>query len=105
MTADEHERTRQYIARLDQSRATLAEEVEPDAAPVRHLSLEQRGDLVARLCASAWAILRSREDFPGIVAQRELPAPDYLDKWRTLSARLHATTPTSHDAGHPHNPR
>ncbi len=105
MTSDGRELTRKYIARLDRSRATLADEVEPDAAPVRHLSLDQRGDLVVRLCASAWAILRSRGDFPGIVAQRESPAPDYLDKWRTLNARLRATTAPTHDAGNAHNPR
>ena len=40
MTASE--RTRAYVARLDQARATLAAEVEPDVAPVRHLSQQFR---------------------------------------------------------------
>jgi hypothetical protein len=99
MTAGERERTRQYILRLDRARATLAEEVEPDVAPVRNLTLEERGHLVARLCASAWAILRSRGDFPRVLDQRDPPAPDYLEKWRAMNTRLRATTATSGDDG------
>ena len=88
MTREERERTRAYISRLDRARATLADEVEPDAAPVRQLSLDRRGELIVRLCASAWTILRSRQDFPDIVRRSEPPAPDYLDKWRVLNERL-----------------
>jgi len=86
MTASE--RTRAYVARLDQARATLAAEVEPDVAPVRHLSLAQRGEWVARACASAWAILRARPDAAAVLARRECPAPDFDHKWRILAARF-----------------
>jgi hypothetical protein len=99
MTAGEQEHTRQYILRLDRARATLAEEVEPDVAPVRDLSLEERGQLVARLCASAWAILRSRGDFPRQIEHRDPPAPDYPEKWRAMNARFRATTAASGNDG------
>jgi hypothetical protein len=82
------DRTREYVARLDQARATLAAEVEGDVAPVRHLSLEERGEWVARACASAWAILRSRPDAAAVLAWRDRPAPDFEDKWRALTVRF-----------------
>jgi hypothetical protein len=89
------ERTRAYVARLDRARATLAEEIEPDIAPVRGLSLDERGDWVARACASAWAILRSRPDAAALLARREQPAPDLEEKWKSLSARLRACRSSS----------
>lgn len=84
------DRTRAYVARLDRARATLADEVEPDVAPVRPLSLEQRGEWVARACASAWAILRERPDAAVLLARREPPAPDLPATWRALMARFRA---------------
>ena len=87
------ERTREYIARLDRARSTLADEIEPDVAPVRGLSLEERGEWIARLCASAWAVLRSRSDFPAVVQHQEPPAPDFHDKWIALNARYRASRP------------
>jgi hypothetical protein len=92
MTGKERERTKQYALRLDRARVTLADEVEPDAAPVRDLSLDQRGDLVARLCASAWEILRSRDDFPATLDQREPPVVHYPAKWRVMHDRLRRAT-------------
>lgn len=90
------ERTRAYVARLDQARATLSDEVEPDVAPVRRLTLDQRGDWVARACASAWAILRARTDRAAVLARREEPAPDFDDKWRALLIRFRARRRRSH---------
>jgi hypothetical protein len=83
-----NELTRTYVARLDQARATLADEVEPDVAPVRHLSLDERGEWVARACASAWAILCARPDAAAVLSRRERPAPDFETKWRALTARF-----------------
>jgi hypothetical protein len=82
------QRTKEYVARLDRLRRTLAEEVEPDVAAVRRLSLDERGDWVARACASAWMILRSRPDRTEVLSRREPPAADFDDKWRTLRARF-----------------
>lgn len=83
-------RTAAFVARLDRARDTLANEVEPDVAPVRQLSLDERGDWVARACASAWAILRARPDKAKVLARREPPAADFDDKWRALTARFRA---------------
>ncbi len=87
MSADARARIRNYVARLDERRATLAREVEDDVARVRGLSLEARGDLVARVCRSAWAILRSRADVTAVVARREEPARDFAQKWAVLMNR------------------
>jgi hypothetical protein len=84
------DRTRAYVARLDRARATLADEVEPDVAPVRPLSLAEHGEWVARACASAWAILRARPDAAALLVRREPPAADFDAKWRTLTARFRA---------------
>jgi len=84
----ERRRVTEYVARLDRSRRTLAEEVELDVAPVRDLTFDERGDWVARACASAWMILRSRPDKAEVLARREPPAPDFDDKWRSLRARF-----------------
>lgn len=56
-------------------------------APVRGLSLAERGDWVTRAGASAWAIVRSRPDAAAVIARRDPPAPDFEDKWRILMAR------------------
>lgn len=81
---DGRTRTREYVARLDRARATLRDEVEADVAPVRGLTLAQRGEWVARACASAWAILDARADRAAVLAWREPAAPDFELKWRAL---------------------
>src|SRR5262249_41057921 len=78
-------RTRKFVAARDRARATLSTELEEELAPIRALSLEARGDWVARTCRAAWAILRSRPDGATLVAEREEPAPDYALIWRRLS--------------------
>jgi hypothetical protein len=75
------------VERLDRARKTLRDEVEPDVAPVRHLSLAERGEWVARACASARAILAARSDRAAILARREPPAPDFEAKWHALMER------------------
>jgi hypothetical protein len=84
---DVRRRTREYVQRLDRARATLRDEVEPDVAPVRGLSLSERGEWVARACASAGAILAARTDRAAILARREPPAPDFEAKWQALMER------------------
>ncbi len=84
---DVRSRTRAYVERLDRARATLRDEVEPDVAPVRHLSLTERGEWVARACASARAILTARPDRAAILARREPPAPDFEAWWSALMQR------------------
>jgi hypothetical protein len=76
-----------FVAQRDRARRTLAEELEEELAPIRGMSLEEKGDWVARTCRAAWAILRSRPDGARLVAEREPPAPDYPAIWRRLARR------------------
>lgn len=55
---------RAFVARLDQRRRSLAEEVEEDVAPARAMSLEERGRVLESVCRDAWAILRARDTSP-----------------------------------------
>jgi hypothetical protein len=90
MTSDGRERARRYVEELDRRRRTLAAELEDEVAPVRHLSLEKRGEWVASACRGAWAILRSRADVERIVQQPEPPAPDLPEIWARLMGRQRA---------------
>lgn len=84
-------RTARWVAQLDARRRTLADEVEDDVAPVRHLTLHERGEWIASACRSAWDILRARPDARAVVEQIEAPAPDFATKWAALMARQRAT--------------
>jgi hypothetical protein len=87
MNPEDRERVRRYVDRLDRQRATLAEELEEEIASVRGLTLEERGEWVASVCRSAWAILRSRRDLTEVVGCPDPPAPDFDAIWRGLMAR------------------
>lgn len=81
---------RRYVARLDAARSTLGRELEDDVAPVRALSLHERGVWVASVCRAAWAIVRARPDGVRVVAEQEPPAPDLASHWGALMARQRA---------------
>jgi hypothetical protein len=87
MPAGGDARTRRYVARLDARRRTLADEVEDDVAPVRGLSLRERGEWVASACRSAWDILRGRTDAQRVIDHVDPLAPDFAAKWAALMAR------------------
>jgi hypothetical protein len=78
---------RRYVARLDRQRATLASELEDEIAPVRDLTLAERGEWIVSVCRSAWAILRSRSDLAEVVGRSDPPAPDFDEIWRRLRQR------------------
>jgi hypothetical protein len=80
-------RVERFVALRDRARRTLAAELEEELAPIRGMSLEEKGDWVVRTCRSAWAILRSRPDGGRVIAERESPAPDYPAIWRRLARR------------------
>ncbi len=80
-------RVRRFVDRLDANRRTLAQEVEDDVAPVRSLSLAERGVWVASVCRAAWSILQSRADAAEVVERQESPAPDLAARWQELMAR------------------
>ena len=93
MSPEEREKVRRYVARLDRQRATLADELADEVAQVQRLSLAERGEWIASVCRSAWAILRSRPDLSEVVGRRDPPAPDYHEIWRNLAARHLAARP------------
>ncbi len=90
MDAAERERVRQYVARLDRQRETLATELEAELAPVRRLSLTERGQWVADVCAAAAAIVAARPGRSPATDLDEPPAPDFPEKWQALMARYRA---------------
>jgi hypothetical protein len=90
MRSKDRDAIRAYVARLDHERATLASELEEEIAPVRALSIAERGAWVASVCRSAWAVLRSRQDMHEVLAMREAPAPDFEELWKGLMARRKA---------------
>ncbi|MCU0700684.1 MAG: hypothetical protein MUC96_29590 [Myxococcaceae bacterium] len=80
------ERTTRFLERLDRQRRTLAEEVEDDVAPLRGLSTEERGRVLASVCRDAMAILRARPDGEAV-----LSAPAERSRhWDELIARYRA---------------
>ena len=87
MTEADRERMRCYVRRLDAARRSLAQEVADDVEPVRRLSLSERGEWIASVCRSAWAILASRPDAVAVLGTRDRPAPDFVAKWSALMAR------------------
>jgi len=87
MAAAGEERTRRWIAALDARRRTLATELEDDVAPVRSLTLEQRGEWVASACRGAWTILRARPDARRAIDVADPPAADFAAKWTALMER------------------
>ena len=84
---DAADHTRRFVARLDARRRTLAEEVEDDVAPVRGLSLDERGQWIASVCRSAWSILRARADAQCVIDSVDSPAPDLASTWTALMAK------------------
>jgi hypothetical protein len=82
----DRDRIRRYVQRLDEARRTLAGEISDDVDPVRGLSVKERGDWIASVCRSAWAILASRPDAERVIGMREDPAPDFRAKWTALMA-------------------
>lgn len=87
MNGEDRERVRRFVERLDRRRAVLADELADELAPVRDLSLEERGAWVASACRGAWAVLRSRGDFEQMVQRHEPPAPDLPEIWSRLMDR------------------
>ena len=85
-------RTRRYVAQLDARRRTLADEVEDDVAPVRGLTLHERGEWIASACRSTWDILRARADRDRMIDYVDPPAADFAVKWTALMAQQRSRT-------------
>jgi len=87
MSTGDDARTRRYVAQLDARRRTLADEVEDDVAPIRALTLRERGEWIASACRSTWDILRARTDAQRVIDHVDPPAPDFAAKWAAMMAR------------------
>ena len=79
MSAD---RTANFLRRLEERRRSLSEEIEDDIAPLRGLTLEERGEILESVCRDAMAILRARPDFQSALAHEALRKSESLDTWR-----------------------
>ena len=62
------DRTARFLERLERQRRTLAEEVEDDVAPLRGLSVKERGEVLASVCRDTMAILRARPDGAAVLS-------------------------------------
>jgi hypothetical protein len=84
MAAD---RAANFLKRLDQRRSSLREEIEDDIAPLRSLSLEERGKILESVCRDAMAILSARPDFERALAHQDPRSAESLDTWLRLVKR------------------
>lgn len=73
-----------FLKRLDEQRASLSAEIEDDIAPLRGLSLEDRGRILESVCRDAMAILRARPDFETAVRYRDPRDEESLNTWLRL---------------------
>lgn len=80
-------RSAEFLKRLEQRRKTLRQEIEDDIAPLRGLSLEQRGALVESVCRDTAAILRGRPDFAQALQAQEPRSEESLQTWLRLVKR------------------
>lgn len=81
MSAD---RTANFLRRLEERRRSLSEEIEDDIAPIRGLTLEERGKILESVCRDAMAILRARPDFLSALAHQDARSTESLETWRCL---------------------
>jgi hypothetical protein len=84
MAAD---RAANFLKRLDQGRSSLRAEIEDDIAPLRSLSLEERGKILESVCRDAMAILSARPDFERALAYQDPRSAESLDTWLRLVKR------------------
>ncbi|MBM4256987.1 MAG: hypothetical protein FJ147_13955 [Deltaproteobacteria bacterium] len=70
--------------------------IEDDVASMRNLSPQEHGKRLVAVCRAAWAILRSRPDFPQIAAYRDPLPDDFAEKWQRLVTRRRIQQQKSH---------
>jgi hypothetical protein len=66
---------------------SLRDEVEEDVAPLRGLSLAERGKIVESVCRDAMAILRARPDFESAIRHQDARSAESLATWLRLVER------------------
>ena len=77
-------RAANFLKRLEERRRSLSDEIEDDIAPLRGLTLEERGKLLESVCRDAMAILRARPDFLSALAHQDARSAESLETWRRL---------------------
>lgn len=82
------ERSARFLQHLDAQRRTLKEEVEQDVAPLRGLSLAERGLVVESVCRDAMAILRGRPDFAQALLANDPRSDESERTWRAAVERF-----------------
>lgn len=65
----------------------MRDEVEDDVAPLRALSLEERGKIVESVCRDAMAIMRARPDFAEAVQRTEPRSAEAMSTWLKIVER------------------
>jgi hypothetical protein len=69
---------------------SLRDEVEEDVAPLRGLTLDERGKILESVCRDAMAILRGREDFETAIQARDKRSPESEETWLRAVKRFRA---------------
>ena len=77
-----------FLQHLEAQRRTLKDEVEADVAPLRELSLAERGRVLESVCRDAMAILRARPDAETALMQQDPRSAESLETWRRLVDRF-----------------
>lgn len=80
-------RAKRFLEAIDRQRQTLAEEVEGDVAPLRGLSLEERGKILESVCRDAVAIIRARPDAEKAMQLQDPRSPESIALWQSLVDR------------------
>jgi len=83
-------RAAQFLRHLEARRTTLRDEIEDDIAPLRGLTLEERGRILESVCRDAMAILRARPDFETAVQYRDPLSEESRETWQRAVQRYRA---------------
>ncbi len=96
MTAEEKERVRRYVERLNARYRTLKAQVDEDLEPYRNLTPEQTSRIAASVVATSALVLRGMPpDQRRRIMEPDPPAPDFDRIWKRLVAR-YRTLPERH---------
>lgn len=79
-----------FLQSLAERRRSLKDEVEDDVAPLRGLSLEERGRILESVCRDAMAILRARPDAEQALQYQDPRSPESLATWQALVDKYRA---------------
>jgi hypothetical protein len=73
-----------FLESLAQRRRSLRDEVEEDVAPLRGLSLEERGRILESVCRDAMAIIEARSDAERALQYQDPRSAESRETWQAL---------------------